>query len=135
MPRRRRLSHFCALLLAAPVLAPAPPAVIAFLAGVTEAAAQAARSSGGYSRPSAPRARTPSFGGGGGWGAAPRTPSVGGGYSRQGSSYGGRGPSSYGYGSSGDRAYSRQGSASALDRYRAQADAARRQREAPVPAP
>jgi uncharacterized protein DUF2491 len=135
MPRRRRRSHLSALLLlAAPALAPLLPAAsVALLAGATEAAAQAARSSGGYSRPSAPRARTPSFGGGSG--AAPRTPSVGGGYSRPGSSYGGRGPSSYGYGSSGDRAYSRQGSASALDRYRAQADAARRQREAPVPAP
>jgi hypothetical protein len=124
------------LLLAAPALAPLLPAAsVALLAGATEAAAQAARSSGGYSRPSAPRARTPSFGGGGGWGAAPRTPSVGGGYSRPGGSYGGRGPSSYGYGSSGDRAYSRQGSGSALERYRAQAEAARRQREAPVPAP
>ena len=84
------------------------------------------------SRPA--RGRPPSAGRGGGWGtAAPRTPSVGGGYARPGSSYG-RGPSSYGYGSSGDRAYSRQGSAEALERYRAQAEAARRQREAP-PAP
>ena len=125
MPRRR--AHLCALLLlAAPVLAPMPPVAVALLAGATEAAAQAVRSSGGYSRPSAPRARTPSFGGGrgGGWGAAPRTPSVSGGYGRPNSSYGGRGPSSYG--SAGDRAYSRQGSASALDRYRAQSEAARR---------
>ncbi len=130
MPRR---AHLRALLLfAAPVLAPVPPAVVAFLAGTTEAAAQAARSSGGYSRPSAPRARTPSFGGGGGWSAAPRTPSVSGGYGRPGASYG-RGPSSYG--SAGDRAYSRQGSASALERYRSQAEAARRQREAPAPVP
>ncbi len=85
MPRR---AHLCALLLlAAPVLAPVPPAaVLAFLAGTTDATAQAARSSGGYARPSAPRGRTPSFGGGGGggWGAAPRTPSVGGGYARPG---------------------------------------------------
>jgi hypothetical protein len=131
MPRRR--ARFCALLLlAAPVLAPAPPAVFALLAATTEAAAQAARSSGGYSRPSAPRARTPSFGGGGGWGTSPRTPSVSGGYGRPGSSYGGRGPSSYG--SAGDRAYSRQGSASALDRYRAQSEAARRP-PAALPAP
>ncbi len=124
-------------MLAAPALASVPPvAAVAFLAGATEAAAQAARSSGGYSRPSAPRARTPSLGGGGGWGAAPRTPSVGGGYARPGYSYGGRGPSSYGYGSAGDQSYSRQGSASALERYRAQAEAARRQREAPaLPAP
>ena len=134
----RHRAHLCALLLlAAPVLAPVPPVAFAVLAGATEAAAQAARSSGGYSRPSAPRARTPSFGGGGGgggWGAAPRTPSLGGGgYARPGTSFGGRGPSSYG--SAGDRAYSRQGSASALDRYRAQADAARRQREAPAPVP
>ncbi|GAA0597944.1 hypothetical protein GCM10009416_40210 [Craurococcus roseus] len=131
MPRRR--AHLCALLLlAAPVLAPVPPvATVALLAGATEAAAQQrARSSGGYARPSAPRSRTPSVGRGGGWGAAPRTPSVGGGYSRPGASYG-RGPSSYGYGSSGDRALSRQGSGSALERYRAQSDAARRQREAP----
>ena len=138
MPKRRRSRLSALLLLAAPALAVSPPvASVALLAGATDAAAQAARSSGGYSRPSAPSARTPSFGGGGGgWGAAPRTPSMGGGYSRPGSSFGGRGPSSYGYGSSGDRAYSRQGSASALDRYRAQADAARRQRETPViPAP
>lgn len=130
-----RPAHLCALLLlAAPVLAPLPPATFAFLAaGATEAAAQAARSSGGYSRPSAPRSRTPSVGGGGSWGAAPRTPSVSGGYGRPNSSYTGRGPSSYG--SAGDRAYSRQGSASALDRFRAQSDAARRQREAPAPSP
>ena len=72
MPRRRA-AHLCALLLlAAPVLAtPSPPLAVALLVGATEAAAQAARSSGGYSRPSAaPRARTPSFGGGGGWGTA-----------------------------------------------------------------
>jgi hypothetical protein len=134
MPKRARL--WALLLLAAPAFAPAAPTVVfGLLAGAaTEAAAQAARSSGGYSRPSAPRARTPSFGGGGGgWGAAPRTPSVSGGYGRPGSSFGGRGPSSYG--SAGDRAYSRQGSASALERYRAQADAARRQREAPVQVP
>jgi hypothetical protein len=143
MPRRRAQLCAAALLLAAPLLAPAPPVAVALLAaaGATEAAAQAARSSGGYSRPSMPRARTPSVGGGGrgGWGAAaPRTPSFGGGggYSRPGGSIGGRGPSSYG--SAGDRAYSRQGSASALERYRAQADAARRQREAappPIPPP
>ena len=134
-------AHALALmLLAVPTLAPLPPIAVAFLAaGSTEAAAQAARSSGGYSRPSG-GSRTPSFGGGsrgggGGWGAAsPRTPSTSGGYGRPGSSGGGWGSS---FGSAGDQAYSRQGSAAALDRYRAQADAARRQSQAPsaLPAP
>jgi hypothetical protein len=131
-------AHALALmLLAAPMLAPMPPIAVAFLAAGTTVAAAQARSSGGYSRPSG-GSRTPSFGGGarsgggGGWGAAsPRTPSTSGGYGRPGSSGGGWGS----YGSSGDQAYSRQGSAVALDRYRAQADAARRQREAPPALP
>lgn len=94
-----------------------------------EAWAQAARSSGGYSRPSSGSyGRTPSLGGSR---VTPRTPSTSGGYGLP----SGRRPSLPSAGSSADRGYARDGAASALDRYRAQTDAARRAREAPVSLP
>jgi hypothetical protein len=96
-----------------------------------EAAAQARRSSGGYSRPSM---RTPSFSAPSYNAPAynaprpsPRAPSTSGGYSRP---MPGRSPSveavPFSGGSEGDRAFSRERSSQALDARRAQEDAARR---------
>nr|WP_295834814.1 DUF2491 family protein [uncultured Azospirillum sp.] len=115
--------------------ASAPLAVTATVAAITLAPAEAearagsrSRSSGGYSRPS----RTPSIGGGsGGYSrpSAPRTPSTGsgggwfsggssnssGGYARPGNS---APPVAAPPSSAGDRTFSQQGSADALNRYR-----------------
>ncbi len=127
-----------------PSLAVAAAAAVAFTAADAEARAgsrSGGRSSGGYSRPS----RTPSVGGSGGYArpSAPRTPSTGSGSSSGGWFSGG--PSSSGSTSSGgyarpgnsapsvaappasagDRAFSQQGSADALNRYRNRQDADR----------
>ena len=105
-----------------------PVALAPMLLAPTEAAAQARRSSGGYSRPGGSYARTPSFGGGSSR-IAPRTPSFGsGGYSRPDSGYD-RAPS-FSTPSFGDRSYSRSQSGSALNQFRAQQDAAQRQQQA-----
>lgn len=109
-------------LLVLPLAAPLPPLGAPF--GVSEAWAQARRSSGGYARPrSGAVSRTPSFGG---LRAAPRTPSAGfssgrasGGYALPGG--GARRPSVSPYafgGSSGDRAFGRERSGDALQRMR-----------------
>jgi hypothetical protein len=135
----------CLLGLLLPPLLPALPVALTGALVATEAAAQA-RSSGGYARPrsSGGYGRTPSLGGPR---VTPRTPSTSGGYRRPdfGSVPQARRPSvlppGFGQRSAGDRALSREGSADALGRYRAQQDAIRRQREAaqrppaPLPAP
>ncbi|SDB15576.1 DUF2491 family protein [Belnapia rosea] len=89
----------------------------AVLLASADAMAQS-RSSGGYARPGSGYGRTPSFGGSR---AAPRTPSVSGGYSRPSLPGGGsaRRPS-VGSGSAWDRSYSRERSSEALDRLRRQ---------------
>jgi hypothetical protein len=82
---------------------------------------------GGYARPG--YSRTPSLGGGGGY----RTPSTSGGYRRPSPSYV-RPPASTVPQSPGDRSFSEGRSGAALDRYRAQQDESRRQRQyAPAP--
>lgn len=117
---------------------PVLPLVAALAAPVVLASEAWARSSGGYSRPGASSGRTPSFGGR----VAPRTPSFGsGGYSRPGG-YDRRpsfAPSPLGQ-SRGDRSFSREQSGGALQQFRAQQDALRRQQEIarqprPVPQP
>ena len=134
--------------------APAPLAIAATAAAITLTPADAearagssSRSSGGYSRPS----RTPSIGGGSGGytrPSAPRTPSTG---SGGGWFSGGPSSSSGGYArpgnsapsvaapptSAGDKDFSQQGSADALNRYRTKQDADRTppaQPSAPPPA-
>ncbi len=106
------------------------PLAVLLLAPVSEAWAQR-RASGGYARPSV-SARTPSFGGGGGF----RTPSVSsGGYGRPG---GDRRPSvapGFGAGSASDRAYSRERSGDALRRMRERQTAQPGPSYAPAPAP
>lgn len=117
---------------------PALPVLAALAAPVVLASEAWARSSGGYSRPGASSGRTPSFGGT----VRPRTPSFGsGGYSRPGG-YDRRPsvvPSPFGQ-SYGDRSFSREQSGGALQQFRAQQDALRRQQEIarqprPVPQP
>ena len=131
-----------ALLLGALALSPALhalPFVLSAALTAEEAAAQSS-SSGGYSRPrsSGGYGRTPSLGGSR---VTPRTPSTSGGYRRPdfGSVPQARrppvAPPSYGGGSAGDRALSREGAGGALSRYREQQDALRRRSEAPAPAP
>ncbi len=161
MARRLRAAALAALLALHPAGTPVPPlATIALSATAVvlapdEASARAStsRSSGGYSRPSA--SRTPSVG------SSSRSSSGSGGYSRPSttrtpstsSSSGGSwwGGSSGGYArpgnnnaapsvaappqSAGDRAMSQQGSADALNRYRAQQDAAPAPATPAAPAP
>jgi hypothetical protein len=86
-----------------------------------------ARASGGYARPGG-YSRTPSFGSSGVY----RTPSTSGGYSRPSPSV--RPPAWTAPQSPGDRSFSEGRSGAALDRYRAQQDDVRRQRQyAPAP--
>jgi hypothetical protein len=87
-----------------------------------------ARASGGYSRPGG-YSRTPSLGGSGGY----RTPSTSGGYNRPSQSYV-RPPPLTVPQSPGDRSFSEGRSGAALDRYRAQQNEVRRQRQY-TPAP
>jgi hypothetical protein len=99
-------------------------------------AAARARSSGGYSRPSAPSVRTPSVrppAVGGSVFGGPRTPSTSDGYTRPSSPSGAparRAPSS-----PGDLDVSRRGAAEALQQYRAQQEQRRTPSVTPAPAP
>lgn len=133
---RKGLSLLAAGLVALPLARPVTLAVTrgAFPAGIAAAflvgAAEAQRSSGGYSRPSFSGSRTPSTGGGF---SAPRAPSVSsgsGGYARPSS----RAPSVIpGFGQSGaDRGYAREGSGDALRRFREREAAASKPAQIPT---
>ncbi len=139
--RRLRAALLAALLALNPAGLPAPPLVtlgaataVVLAPGDAAARASSSKSSGGYSRPSSSSSRTPSVGSGGSGGyskpSTSRTPSTGfssdspssGGYARPGASAPSVAPPPA---SAGDRAISQQGSSDALNRYRAQQDAAR----------
>jgi len=155
MARRFRAALLAALVALNPAGLPAPPlatiaaataAAVVMAPNDASARASSSRSSGGYSRPSSSSSRTPSVGGSGGSSSGgysrpspspSRTPSTGGWFG--GSSSSSSSSSSGGYArpgasapsvaapptSAGDRAISQQGSSDALNRYRAQQDAAR----------
>lgn len=164
MARRFRAALLAALLALNPAGLPAPPLATIAAATATavvmapddaSARASSSRSSGGYSRPSS-SSRTPSVGSGsrsggsssGGYSrpSPSRTPSTGGWFGGSSSS---SSSSSGGYArpgasapsvaapptSAGDRAISQQGSSDALNRYRAQQDAARAPTTPPTAAP
>lgn len=129
--RRRLRTWFLGLVLVGPAASLGIPAALTTAAAIaTEAAAQAARSSGGYARPGGGSfGRTPSVGGSR---VTPRTPPTSGGYRRPTTpsappAYERRPP--IGAPSAGDRTFSRERSGAALDRYRAEAEAARRRQQ------
>ena len=132
--RRRLLATLASALIAAAPMLRAPmvwvPASVGSFVLAGDAWAQSrSRSSGGYSRPSAPR--TPSFSA---TPSAPRTPSTSGGYARPSPSRPSAMPFSGPAPSAGDQALSRQRAAEALQQQRAQEQ--RRQDAArPAPAP